>query len=280
MYNVATHISNLLKARRSTMLLLLPLFFQVAAFLGSACASARLQLGLIHRDKLSRSEADNATNIDWIELARRQVTPFQNTCGYNTGDSNQPRTADALYVCRVDVENSLWGFCPSSVIKASDCGLAGNCVDSHACIKGWGISGETAITTFTPPNSAKKGDFCSTALLTVGPDQTYSYIACGAAEKTDHSLAAPTPEDSSTAIPSTSSPTPRSTFFIPSSSIQIASSSTAGTTSSVVTTSRPQATSSLTTSSLTSTFPNSASSILQASQSSTPVGPCSASPSS
>ena len=46
-------------------------------------------------------------------------------------------------------KNGLWGFCPTTVISASDCGLAGNCVDSHACTAGCGIKNVASITTFT-----------------------------------------------------------------------------------------------------------------------------------
>lgn len=36
----------------------------------------------------------------------------------------------------VDLGRNLWGFCPVSVFVAADCGLAGNCIDRHACSRG------------------------------------------------------------------------------------------------------------------------------------------------
>jgi len=81
------------------------------------------------------------------ELRKRQVTDFEETCGYY--DGNRPRTADAGWDCRVDTKNALWGFCPATVISASDCGLAGNCKDSHKCSKGCGMLNRPDITTFS-----------------------------------------------------------------------------------------------------------------------------------
>lgn len=69
------------------------------------------------------------------------------TCGFLTGDPTKPRTAEVGYACRVDTENALWGFCPESVIQASDCGLAGACQDSHGCESICGIFGVADITT-------------------------------------------------------------------------------------------------------------------------------------
>jgi len=72
------------------------------------------------------------------------------TCGYQDGDPQNPRTAQSGYGCRVDTANGLWGFCPKTVIAASDCGLAGVCVDSHSCTEGCGrLSGHAHITTFS-----------------------------------------------------------------------------------------------------------------------------------
>lgn len=84
------------------------------------------------------------------ELKRRQQTAaFISTCGFRDGDANQPRTANPGFDCRVDTQHALWGFCPTTVIVATDCGLAGNCVDSHSCSNGCGITGTPGITTFT-----------------------------------------------------------------------------------------------------------------------------------
>jgi hypothetical protein len=81
-------------------------------------------------------------------LAKR-VTSELSTCGYYDGDPTKPRTANSGFDCRVDTLHGLWGFCPTTVIVATDCGLAGNCVDSHACSTGCGIANSAIITTFT-----------------------------------------------------------------------------------------------------------------------------------
>ena len=70
------------------------------------------------------------------------------TCGYKDGDPQSARTAQSGYGCRVDTANGLWGFCPTTVISAEDCGLAGVCVDSHSCTEGCGrLSDRVDITT-------------------------------------------------------------------------------------------------------------------------------------
>ncbi|KAJ9157215.1 hypothetical protein NKR23_g363 [Pleurostoma richardsiae] len=105
-----------------------------------------------------------------------------------TGDVSQPRTADEGFDCRVDLLNGLWGFCPNSVIAATDCGLAGSCFDSSSCSDGCGFTNSRDLTTFTCVES----QFCSTALLTLENDQSYTYIACGGGPNTDHYNARPT----------------------------------------------------------------------------------------
>lgn len=70
------------------------------------------------------------------------------TCGYLDGNPTHYRTANSGYNCRFDTANSLWGFCPTTVIQAVDCGLAGACIDQHDCTKGCGnLQGK--LTTFT-----------------------------------------------------------------------------------------------------------------------------------
>ena len=80
---------------------------------------------------------------------RRQTTVFPSTCGYENGNPTLPRTANLGFDCRSDSQNSLWGFCPTTVINANDCGLAGACYDSNVCSDGCGIFGEPSITTLT-----------------------------------------------------------------------------------------------------------------------------------
>lgn len=82
-------------------------------------------------------------------LRKRQDDEDGETCGFHNGDPDRPRTAENGFDCRIDTERGLWGFCPTTVIAASDCGLAGNCVDRHDCSRGCGISGTSGITTFT-----------------------------------------------------------------------------------------------------------------------------------
>ena len=83
------------------------------------------------------------------ELRKRQITTQISTCGYHDGDPTKPRSAAPGFDCRVDTKNGLWGFCPTTVILASDCGLAGFCVDGSNCSGGCGILGVSTITTFT-----------------------------------------------------------------------------------------------------------------------------------
>ncbi|XP_014556195.1 hypothetical protein COCVIDRAFT_38247 [Bipolaris victoriae FI3] len=139
-----------------------------------------------------------------VQLHNRQNAEHVTTCGYLDGNPKSSRTADPGYGCRVDTARGLWGFCPTTVISASDCGLAGFCVDSHSCTSGCGrLSDRTDVTTF----SCEPKQFCSTVLLLNGPDQSYEYIACGAKAGTDTLLAAPKSVEASTTSTSTSSAT-------------------------------------------------------------------------
>ncbi|KAM0254306.1 hypothetical protein ACHAQJ_006947 [Trichoderma viride] len=126
------------------------------------------------------------------------------TCGYQNGDPKKSRTANPGFDCRVDTMNGLWGFCPFTVIAATDCGLAGSCVDQASCSSGCGKTANAELTTFT----CGPKQYCSTALLTFGVDQTYSYIGCGGSPKTDHYLISPTTYPSSTTRQSSSPTTP------------------------------------------------------------------------
>ncbi|KAH8812980.1 hypothetical protein F5884DRAFT_832546 [Xylogone sp. PMI_703] len=160
----------------------------------------------------------NSNSLD--ELRRRQITVQISTCGYNNGDPTKPRTANSGFNCRVDTKNGLWGFCPTTVIAATDCGLAGCCIDTSNCSDGCGIIDVDSITTFTC--ATDKQEFCSTALLIDGPDQTYSYIACAPNSGTGILYAAPTlasvAASSTAGFSSSSTPAPSSTLA-PSSSL-------------------------------------------------------------
>ncbi|GKU04326.1 hypothetical protein FLAG1_04487 [Fusarium langsethiae] len=121
-----------------------------------------------------------------IHLEPRAISTELSTCGYLNGDPDKERTADPGFNCRVDARNGLWGFCPTSVLTASDCGLAGFCIDRLSCSTGCGMT-NTDLTTFT----CGRGSFCSTAILTFGIDQVYSYIACGNKNTVENYLVTP-----------------------------------------------------------------------------------------
>ena len=97
---------------------------------------------------LSATTSRNAS-VPTAALLARQTTSFMSTCGYLSGDPNKPRTANSGFDCRTDIARGLWGFCPTTVIEASDCGLAAACVDAHACNNGCGPLDDTSLTTFT-----------------------------------------------------------------------------------------------------------------------------------
>jgi hypothetical protein len=97
---------------------------------------------------LHRQEFINETIAVQLELERRQ---FDNVgiCGYYSGDVDHPRTAAPGFNCRVDTRLGVWGFCPQTVISASDCGLAASCEDAHDCSAGCGLTSSSGVTTFT-----------------------------------------------------------------------------------------------------------------------------------
>ncbi|KAL2874300.1 hypothetical protein SGCOL_010562 [Colletotrichum sp. CLE4] len=125
--------------------------------------------------KPTKAPSRNATNILNDDLKRRQATSVTSVCGYYNGDPTKSRTADPGFGCRLDIDRGLWGFCPTTVISAKDCGLAGNCVDSQNCKFGCGKTGIAGLTTFTCATDR----FCSTVLLEGGFEGGFSYIACG-----------------------------------------------------------------------------------------------------
>lgn len=91
-----------------------------------------------------------ARQSDITTLQKRQDKKTEmSTCGYYTGDPDKPRIAASGYDCRFDTRNGLWGFCPTTVIIPSDCGLAGTCVDDEDCKDGCGKTDQKSLTTFT-----------------------------------------------------------------------------------------------------------------------------------
>jgi hypothetical protein len=98
---------------------------------------------------LAPEATESASRADEQVLKRQGSSPIT-ICGYVNGDPQISRTADPGYTCRIDTANGLWGFCPTSVISARDCGLAGMCVDAHSCTSGCGrLSDRSDITTFS-----------------------------------------------------------------------------------------------------------------------------------
>lgn len=81
---------------------------------------------------------------------KENIVTELSTCGYLDGDANKPRTANAGYNCRVDTLHGLWGFCPTTVIYATDCGLGGGCLDNYSCASVCGPdTGNMQLTTWT-----------------------------------------------------------------------------------------------------------------------------------
>ncbi|OHE95268.1 hypothetical protein CORC01_09413 [Colletotrichum orchidophilum] len=147
-----------------------------------------LRFAPVSPPKPTKTPSRNGTNTWDDDLKRRQVTSILTVCGYYEGDPIKSRTADPGYGCREDIDRGLWGFCPTTVMLAKDCGLAGNCVDSHYCSLGCGKTGITGLTTF----SCEKDRFCSTVILEGGFEGGFSYIACGAAATVETLLKEPT----------------------------------------------------------------------------------------
>jgi hypothetical protein len=97
-----------------------------------------------HTSKFGLGARQNTTLI----VEKRVVTELS-TCGYLNGDPKLPRTANSGYNCRVDTKHALFGFCPTTVIAASDCGLAAACIDSFSCSNGCGYTTDPSLTTWT-----------------------------------------------------------------------------------------------------------------------------------
>lgn len=96
------------------------------------------------------------------------------TCGYLDGNVNAPRTAQPGFDCRVDTAHGIWGFCPTTVIAATDCGLAAACKDSGTCASICRVNPDPDLTTFTwYGNRFLSLILASTALLVIGPSCTH-----------------------------------------------------------------------------------------------------------
>jgi hypothetical protein len=128
-----------------------PPTFPRQSFLGPSSTVQRhhgVQIASIQTPAPHFDRRNNSTNLNAI-LKLRATTPETSTCGYYNGDPTKPRTANEGYDCRIDSTHGLWGFCPTTVIAAVDCGLAAACVDEAACSNGCGVRGQPTMTTFT-----------------------------------------------------------------------------------------------------------------------------------
>ncbi|KAI1483229.1 hypothetical protein F4774DRAFT_427611 [Daldinia eschscholtzii] len=130
---------------------------------------------------VSQSNRRNSPTIR-ERLKQRDLTTQMSTCGYQDGDPSKSRTAEPDYDCRIDTANRLWGFCPTTVAFARDCGLAGACVDGAGCSGTCGFEDIMSISTIYCSETDLDKGFCSTAIIDAGEDQTFWYIACGAEE--------------------------------------------------------------------------------------------------
>lgn len=83
-----------------------------------------------------------------LVLDKRQGTTVFTTFSaiFRDGDASRPRIAGSGYDIRVDVVNSVWGFCGTN--NPSKCGMAGACFDSFSCSAGCGFR-NTALKTLT-----------------------------------------------------------------------------------------------------------------------------------
>jgi hypothetical protein len=82
----------------------------------------------------------------------RQVKTAFSTCGYLSGDPALSWVAGQGFNCRINTAHGVWGFCPTSVIAASDCGLGGFCFDAGPCSVGCGrasLKDNPKVTTWT-----------------------------------------------------------------------------------------------------------------------------------
>ncbi|KAI0017986.1 hypothetical protein F4780DRAFT_562859 [Xylariomycetidae sp. FL0641] len=149
----------------------------------------------------------------------RDITTAFSTCGYRDGDPSRGRSAAPGYDCRVDTTWGIWGFCPNTVAEASDCGMAGACIDSAACSDGCGQTGNTELTTYTCADAK----YCSTVLLDLGVDQIYPYIACGGTPTVETLLAEPTSSSTSSSSGTVGVDTTPSTAPLTSSALNVAS---------------------------------------------------------
>ncbi|KAK3376344.1 hypothetical protein B0T24DRAFT_218214 [Lasiosphaeria ovina] len=191
-----------------------------------------------------RDSHKTTTNI----LHNRGVIDAKFATIYYSGDSANAREPATGYDCRVDGLNNLWGFCPKTVIAATDCGLAGRCVDDHSCTSGCGFT-ESTLMTITCSES--QFPFCSTVLLSLSDDvRTFSYIACGRGPSTDLYFAFttdPPPKPTTPPPPSSPAPSPSPPTVSPTPRTRSASAR-----------STPSKTSSLATPSSTTAYPTSA----------------------
>ncbi|KAL2186964.1 hypothetical protein L209DRAFT_752781 [Thermothelomyces heterothallicus CBS 203.75] len=116
-----------------------------------AFSSAFLTFFDLHHDSCLKGPSLCRYRLDlFIPYDKRQQTVLVTKLStiYYSGDSSKARTAEPGFDIRIDLLHGLFGFCPTTVIAATDCGLGGACIDSFACSKGCGLTGDP-VTTWT-----------------------------------------------------------------------------------------------------------------------------------
>lgn len=91
------------------------------------------------------------TETTRIPQVRDAITTLS-TCGFLNGDASKPWVAPAGFNCRVDTLHGIWGFCPTTVISPTDCGLGAFCFDDGPCKTGCGresLRNNPKVTTWT-----------------------------------------------------------------------------------------------------------------------------------
>lgn len=86
-----------------------------------------------------------AMGVDKRVLSAAVLVPELATI-YSTGDVTKRKTAGFGFNFQVEYRQSLWGFCPETIVALEDC-LVGSCFDNFACTKGCGRTTETDFST-------------------------------------------------------------------------------------------------------------------------------------
>lgn len=120
------------------------MLFQAFRFL-SLLGGIRRVSGLAVWGRHHQNE-NTTSSIDKREEEEEEVIVTKFSTIYYKGDSSKPRTAEPGYNIQVDLSHGFFGFCPTTVTDATDCGLAGVCIDRYSCSEGCGWSGDSVTT--------------------------------------------------------------------------------------------------------------------------------------